>query len=275
MGGRSAGGRGSARLGGGRARAREGLAAREPVVGRTVRPDPVSALGHRHPPESALRLERALVRAAADAAACRHAGDRAPLRLEGRRVDRPLQARRRNGAQSRDRPSHSRRERLRRGSVGGDREGDPGLPRQGKRLERHRLQLPRRPVRQGLRGSRRRDRQERRRRARGGLQHRLRRSRGARRIRLARRGRRGARLACPPARLAARRGSRRPALDPLVRLERQPALPLGPPRLPASGLRPPRHGLHRLSGHRALQPAERARGQRSARSGCRSSTRRS
>ena len=53
---------------------------------------------------------------------------------------------------------------------GGDRARDRGLPRAGKRLERHRLQLSRRPLRHGLRGPRRRHRPERDRRARAGLQ---------------------------------------------------------------------------------------------------------
>ena len=63
---------------------------------------------------------------------------------------------------ARGRPSHRRLERLLAGRGAGDRQGDRDLPREGKRLERHRLQLPRRPVRPGLRGPVRRDRAERR-----------------------------------------------------------------------------------------------------------------
>ena len=64
-----------------------------------------------------------------------------------------------------------------------DREGDPALPRAGERLERHRLQLSRRPLRHDLRGPVRRSRPERHRRARAGLQHRLRGNRAARDVR--------------------------------------------------------------------------------------------
>ena len=62
---------------------------------------------------------------------------------------------------------------LRQGRVGRDRSRHRALPRAGKRLERHRLQLSRRPIRPGVRGPCRRNRQERDRRARRGLQHRL------------------------------------------------------------------------------------------------------
>ena len=123
-----------------------------------------------------------------------------------RRVTRPTSA-------LRDRPPHGRRERLHGGRVGGDRARDPDLPREGERLERHRLQLPRRQVRPGVRGPLRRHRPERRRRARGGVQHRLGRRRGARRATArspptARRSRRW-----QAARLAARPRARRPAVD--------------------------------------------------------------
>ena len=58
--------------------------------------------------------------------------------------------------------------------------GDPAVPRQGKRLERHRLQLPRRPLRPGVRRPLRRDRAQRGRRPRRGVQHRVGRRRAAR-----------------------------------------------------------------------------------------------
>ena len=57
------------------------------------------------------------------------------------------------------------------------------------------------------------------------------------------------------ARVAARRRARRPGADALVHLRRQRALPGRPAGLPAHGLRPPRHRLHRLPRQRALRPA--------------------
>ena len=61
-------------------------------------------------------------------------------------------------AAARRRPSHGRHEHVHARAGGGDRARDRGLPRAGKRLERHRLQLSRRPLRHGLRGPRRRHR---------------------------------------------------------------------------------------------------------------------
>ena len=52
------------------------------------------------------------------------------------------------------RAPHRRPERVLGGRVCGDRALDPALPREGQRLERHRLQLPRRPLRHRVRGSR-------------------------------------------------------------------------------------------------------------------------
>ncbi len=139
-------------------------------------------------------------------------GDRAAHRLAGGRVDQARHAPSFAPAlRLRARPPHGRRERLHRGAGAGDREGDPALPREGERLERHRLQLPRRPVRHRLRGPLRRDRAQRRRRARRGIQHRLGRRGRARHVRLARRRSRRARRARAPARVAARRRPRRSA----------------------------------------------------------------
>ena len=75
-------------------------------------------------------------------------------------------------APARGRAPHGGHELLHARAGGGDRARDRGLPRAGERLERHRLQLPRRPFRHGLRGPRRRHRPQRDRRARAGLQHR-------------------------------------------------------------------------------------------------------
>ena len=73
----------------------------------------------------------------------------------------------------RDRPPHGRLELLLEGPVGLDRAGDRALPRAGQRLERHRLQLPRRQVRPDLRRPLRRDHAAGDRRPRAGLQQRL------------------------------------------------------------------------------------------------------
>ena len=64
------------------------------------------------------------------------------------------------------RPPHGQHERLRARGLGGDRARDRALPPRLQPLERHRLQLPRRPVRPGVRGPRGRDRPGRDRRAR-------------------------------------------------------------------------------------------------------------
>ena len=69
-----------------------------------------------------------------------------------------------------DRPPHRDRERLLGRGGAGHRARDLPLPPQRKRLERHRLQLPRRPLRHDLRGPRGRDRRGGRRRPRPGLQ---------------------------------------------------------------------------------------------------------
>ena len=101
------------------------------------------------------------------------AADRAPQRLGRGRVDPAGRAGLRTGDPIRERAPHGGHERLLALSGGGDHARDPGLPRQVERLERHRLQLPRRPLRHGLRGSLRRHRPERGRRVRARLQHRL------------------------------------------------------------------------------------------------------
>ena len=116
-------------------------------------------------------------------------------------------------ASVRGRAPHRRRERVHGGAVGGDRAGDPDLPREGQRLERHRLQLSRRQVRAGVRRPVRRRRAERDRRARGGLQHRLGRHLAARHLRRHEADREGARRDRGADRVAAGRRARRPALD--------------------------------------------------------------
>ena len=156
------------------------LAARQPVVGRRVRPHRVPEVRTDHPAACVLRPEPVRRDPSASAPEGRCAADRLPRGLGRGRVDPARGAPLRAERPRRRRPSHRRLERLHGGGVGGDRPRDPRLPRQGQRLERHRLQLPRRQVRQGLRGPLRRHRPERHRGARGGVQHRLRRRRRAR-----------------------------------------------------------------------------------------------
>ena len=92
---------------------------------------------------------------------------------------------------------------------GRDHAGDRGLPRQVERLERHRLQLPRRPLRHRLRGPLRRHRPERDRRPRPRLQHRLGRRRGDRHVRRPRAARRRRGVAREASGLATRPRARR------------------------------------------------------------------
>ena len=107
------------------------------------------------------------------AGAARAARDRQAWRM-GRHPSRGrLQAARRTRpghGQGRRRPSHGDREPLHRGRGAGDRARDLPLSPQRQRLERHRLQRARRPVRQPLRGAGRRGEEGRRRRPRPGLQ---------------------------------------------------------------------------------------------------------
>ena len=198
-----------------------------------------------------LRLELAGRRAGPDAPEGRRAADHAAQRLAGRRVDpagRPvLRPRFEDG----DRPSHGRLERLLTGRGSGDRQGNRDLPREGKRLERHRLQLPRRPLRPGLRRPVRRDRTERDRRARAGLQHRLGRRLRDRRVQLARRSpaRRATRSsACSPG------GSTSPTSTRRRRSRTSPAaIPATPPASQSSSGRSPAHrdtGLTDCPGNR-------------------------
>ena len=109
--------------------------------------------------------------------------------LGRRRGDRPARPRFAPVPAARGRPPHRRHELLHARAGGGDRARDRGLPRAGKRLERHRLQLPRRPLRDGLRGPRRRGRPERDRRARAGIQLRHGRRRADRQLHRGRRRR--------------------------------------------------------------------------------------
>ena len=133
-----------------------------------------------------------------------------------------------------------------------DRARNRDLPREGQRLERHRLQLPRRQVRADLRGPLRRHGQARDRRARIGLQHRRGRRLGDRRLPLRRDLGRGEGFARTAARLAARRCARRPPLVGLADLRREPEVPTWRPGLAARHLRASRRQLHRLPWQRAV-----------------------
>ena len=143
----------------------------------------------------------------------------------------------------------------------------------GERLERHRLQLPRRPLRHRLRGPRRRDRRQRDRRARARVQHGHRRRGADRQLQ---------RAAPPPpamqsalvqpARLAARRRARRPALAPSITLGRQPEVQGREGRHAARHLGPPRHRADRVPRQPRLRAAAVDRDSASRRRACRSST---
>ena len=162
-----------------------GLAARQSVVGRAVGPDRgAHATGTRSArmrahlvwsPES--RVPYRAPAATAEPAIVPAAG-------VGRgRVD-PPRRRRPTRPRSASRSSTTRRARTAtREPRRRDRRRDPALPRAGERLERHRLQLPRRPLRDGVRGPLRGYRRERRRRPRARIQHRLGRCCAARHLR--------------------------------------------------------------------------------------------
>src|SRR5919106_581735 len=111
------------------------------------------------------------------------------------------------------------------GGGGGDRQGDPALPREGERLERHRLQLPRRPLRDGVRGAVRRHRAQRRWSARAWLQHRIRRDRRPGDVRRRRPVGGGPEGGCESHRVASRPRPRRSGRPPDVHLGRKRALP--------------------------------------------------
>ena len=153
------------------------------------------------------------------------ADDRPPRRMGRGRVDRAREALLRRRGSLCGRPPHRRDELLLGFGIAGDRPGHRALPRARERLERHRLQLPRRQVRPGLRGPRRRDHEERRRRSRRGVQHRKHRRRGDRQLRVAGHLSRSARRPREAARVASRRRAREPTRQAHVDVRREPALP--------------------------------------------------
>ena len=233
------------------------LAARQPVVGRAVRRDPLPGPRRRSAAARVVRLEpgRPVPERQLSIAGSPQLIPRSGWRADERIVRaKPMYA---------DRLSfsvvhHTAGERLLGGRVGRDRPLDPALPREGQRLERHRLQPARRPVRQGLRGSRRRRRPQRRRRSCRGLQHGLGRRGGDRRVQLDDRAEGGRGRARRRPRVAARPRARRP-LGTLSHLSG------GNPRFPGGlpvFLRPSPAIATRaspLSGERALREARRDR----------------
>ena len=136
---------------------------------------------------SARGLRARFVRAQPTARAARQTGrrraERPRVAVEPARDHQPQRVGRRQRAAARGAPvrrgpgrvraPHGQRQRLRARGVGRDRARDRALPPRLQRLERHRLQLPRRPVRPGLRRPRGRHRPGRDRRPGPGLQLRL------------------------------------------------------------------------------------------------------
>ena len=174
---------------------------------------------------------------------------------------------------ARGRAPHRRDEQLLAGPVSRDRAGHRGLPREGNRLERHRLQLPRRQVRPGVRGPERRHGAQRHRRARQGFQHRDRSASRDRKLRVgdASTGRRASLVALLAWRLDVAH------VDPVSTLTtcrtETRSFPAGHARVHARGLRPSRHGVHELPGRRLYRKFAILAGT-ARRPACRSSSRR-
>ena len=150
------------------------LARRQPRLDGAGERRPVPNRGPCHPAAGLLPLVARLPggRAAAPHALGRRlALDRAAELMGGRREDRQSAAAHRPVPAARGRAPHGRDEPLHARPVGGDRARHRGLPRPRERLERHRLQLPRRSLRHRLRGPRRRGDERRDRRARARVQH--------------------------------------------------------------------------------------------------------
>ena len=209
-------------------RAARGLAARQPVLDRRRRRAPGAQASAGRPRARLLRPQRR----SSVAPARQPRWPSTPTivtRASGARTSRSAARRRATPTASTSRSSTTRPARTptRASQSASIVRGDRGLPRRGQRLERHRLQLPRRQVRPGLRRPVRRHDADRDRRARGGVQHR--RASASRCSGTTRRGptAAAARRRSSTARLAARPGARRPALEGRARLGGQPALPAG------------------------------------------------
>ncbi|CAA9480578.1 MAG: hypothetical protein AVDCRST_MAG69-752, partial [uncultured Solirubrobacteraceae bacterium] len=175
------------------------------------------------------------------------AGDHPAGGVGRRRCAAPRQPELRRGAAGLRAP-HRRRQRLRPGGLGRHRARDRPLSPRLQRLERHRLQLPGRQVRPGLRGARRRHRPAGDRRPGAGLQRRVDRHRlpgGLQRDRAVTGGHGGA---CAPAGVEARRPRRARRGTGHRHLRRWPHQPLqgGHAGDPRADLRPPRRQQHLL-----------------------------
>ena len=155
------------------------------------------------------------------------------------------------------RAPHGHRERVRAAGLAGDRARHREVPPRHERLERHRLQLPRRQVRPGLRGPRRRGRPGRDRRARAGLQRRVDERRAARDVHRRRdhaAGARGDRAAARLEALAARGAGDRDRRAELGRRQPEP-LPGGDAGDGQPHLRPSRRRRDLVPRRRAVRAA--------------------
>ncbi len=188
-----------------------------------------------------------------------HAADRPPLGVGCERVDPACAADLRLRDQVRDRAPHGGQQRLHARRGRRDRARDPALPRPVERLERHRLQLSRRPLRDDLRGSLRGRRPERGRRARARVQHRLRGHRSARHVRQHEAfGRRAGRNRAAH-RVAPRSCARRSDFDTHVRVGREREVRGRDPGPAESRLGASRHGLDGVPRKHALRASGRHR----------------
>ena len=214
------------------------VAHRQPVVDGSFECDRGARVRSSRARAGAARVEPGVAGPVPDAGCDRHAGDRPSARVERRRVDPSRTTELRVGRQVRDRPPHGGPERLHASRGRCDRPGNPALPRPGQRLERHRLQLSRRSLRDGVRGAVRRYRPERGRRTCSRLQHRLGRHRAPRLVLECDSVGRGPGCHRARDRLAARSRSRRPGVVPHLHLGRKRALCEWDPGPAESRLRP-------------------------------------
>ena len=201
--------------------------------------DPLSHLRPGHRPAGLVRPQPGVEDPAAGCGRGGLTADRAAERVGGRRVASPQRARVRVERSPRDRAPHGRHERLLALTGRGDHAWNPDLPRQIEWLERHRLQLPGRPVWNRLRGPLWRDRPERRRSARARLQHGVGGHRRDRHLRELRDPGSGRGVAREAPRLATRSRSHRSPLHPHGDLGWQRAVCRRDPGLAARSLRPP------------------------------------
>ena len=228
-------------------------------MGRAVERHPLPDHGTRFRYEGVIRAQPRAPRAVACAERRRIAPHRPAERLGRRRDNSPKRTPVRRHGAARHRPSHRRTERLLARPGGRDHAGHRGVPREVERLERHRLQLPRRPLRHRVRRALRRERAECRRSARARVQHRIRRRRSDRNV-FGRGGpARSSRLSHAPPRLASRSRPRRSAVDALVHLRRERTLRCWHSRVPARSVGASRHGAHSVPGRQALRPTGRSR----------------